>query len=358
MRIRPKAGAAFLLAALLAGAAGAPKDGTAMDTTIRRPAVAGQFYTDDAAALRAEITKYLDTAASIPLDGDVVALLSPHAGYVYSGSIAAHAYRLVRGKHYDVVVVISPSHVEYFPYASVFPGAAYRTPLGDVPVDRSIAALVASKSDLVRLDSKGHDVRPMQRAEHSLEVQIPFLQVALGDFTLVPIVMGDQSPRVVEALGKALGEALAGRSALVVASTDLSHFHDDGEARDLDKTFQRDLAAFDPKALLADLEGGKSEACGGGPAAAAMMAAKALGATRCEVLRYGNSGDVTGDRGSVVGYASAAMIRQSAAADLSREVKAYLLRLARSVIAAELTTAPAMPSPPPSPFCGKSAALS
>ena len=367
-----KTASVVLLASLVAGAAGARKDGNAMDRTVRTPAVAGQFYTDDPKALRAEIAGYLDAASLKPRDGEVVALVSPHAGYMYSGQVAAYAYRLVRGARYDAVVVISPCHVEYFPYAAVYPGTAYRTPLGEISVDGALAKLIASKSDLVKLDMKGHEVRPMQRAEHSLEVQLPFLQVALGEFALIPIVMGDQSPRVIEALGEALGEALAGRRALIVASTDLSHFHGDREARTLDGAFQKSLAAFDPGALIAELSRKGTEACGGGPTAAAMIAAKKLGADRCEVLKYANSGDVTGDRQSVVGYVSAAMFRPAgaggtkdkaageskpgasqsggakgaaasggaksavASADLSRADKAYLLSLARAVISDEL----------------------
>jgi hypothetical protein len=346
MRAPSNTAAVLLLAALVAGAACAQKDGNAMDRTVRAPAVAGQFYTDDPRALREEITRYLDAATSKPPAGEVVALVSPHAGYMYSGQVAAYGYRLVRGARYDVVVVVSPCHVEYFPYAAVYPGAAYRTPLGEIPVDAALAKLIASKSDLVRYDMKGHEVRPMQRAEHSLEVQLPFLQVALGEFALVPIVMGDQSPRAVEALGEALAGALAGRRALIVASTDLSHFHGDREARALDAVFQKRLAAFDPGALLDELSRKGTEACGGGPTAAAMIAARKLGADRCEVLRYANSGDVTNDRGSVVGYVSAAMLRPTG---LPRGDKTYLLGLARSVISAELgveaekTAAPASP---------------
>jgi AmmeMemoRadiSam system protein B/AmmeMemoRadiSam system protein A len=382
--IRPITGAVFLCAAALAIAAGASKDGTAMSQTVRNPAVAGQFYTNDPAALRAEITEYLETASVKPISGEVIALVSPHAGYMYSGQVAAYGYRLIRGKRYDIVVVISPSHAEYFPYASVFSGTAYRTPLGDIPVDREAAQLIASKSDLVRYDSAGHEVRPMQRSEHSLEVQLPFLQVALGDFPLVPIVMGDQSRATIEALGEALGEALAGRRALIVASTDLSHFHGDREARVLDGNFQKCLASFDAEALLTGLARKNAEACGGGPVVAAMIAAKAIGATRCEVLHYANSGDVTGDRESVVGYVSAAMIRETksggsgkgasaqksaasgrnagapAAAPkkgegvgpsgLTREDKVYLLNLARSVIARRLGERSAPLSAPASPI--------
>jgi AmmeMemoRadiSam system protein B/AmmeMemoRadiSam system protein A len=365
-----------LLAALLGGAADAQKDGSAMDQIVRMPAVAGQFYADNPDTLRKEIAGYMKAAAAPAPNGDVVAIVSPHAAYMYSGQVAAYGYNLVKGKTYDVVVVISPSHTEYFPYSSVFPGAAYRTPLGDTPIDTELSRLISSKGDLVRSDTKGHEVRPFQRSEHSLEVQIPFLQVALGDFRLVAIVMGDQSARTVEALGNALAGALKGKNVLIVASTDLSHFYTDAKARSLDSAFQEGLREFDPQKLLRDLSTKTSEACGGGPVAAAMIAAKSLGAMQCEVLHYANSGDVTGDRDNVVGYVSAVMVKGAAPAgrqstakqklsqaserttapskprpgtDLTREDKIFLLKLARSVIEAETSgkklTVPSSPSP-------------
>jgi AmmeMemoRadiSam system protein B/AmmeMemoRadiSam system protein A len=331
-------------AAVLGSAAAAQKDVSEMDHTVREPAVAGQFYTADPAALRKEILGYLDAARPPALGGETIAIVSPHAGYPYSGRVAAFGYKLVAGRAYDAVVVISPSHTEYFSHASVFPGAAYRTPLGDIPVDVELAKLIVSKSDLVRFDAKGHEARAFQRGEHALEVQLPFLQVALGDFKLVPIVMGDQSAPAAEALGTALGEALRGKSVLIVASTDLSHFHDDGEARTLDGDFQKRLALFDPAGLLKALASKSVEACGGGPVVSAMIAARSLGATKCVVLAYANSGDVTGDRSSVVGYLSAAMVKEKpgsksskprGASELTRNDKIFLLKLARSVIEAE-----------------------
>lgn len=381
-----KFGIASIVAAasIIVAAAGA-KEGKIMEKTVRKPAVAGQFYTADPIALRAEIEQYFENARVQARDEDVVALVSPHAGYMYSGRVAASGYKLVRGQRYDVVAVISPSHTEAFPYSSIFPGTAYRTPLGDVPIDSEISSLVASNSELVKIDMAGHESRAFQRSEHALEVQLPFLQVALGDFKLVPIVMGTQSSRAVEALGKALGRALAGRKALIVASSDLSHFHSDREARSLDKVFEKDLSAFDEKTLLSDLAAGRCEACGGGPVAAAMIAARMLGATRCEIISYANSADVTGDRTSVVGYLSAAMIREKRAEResdpegseknsksvysspeksrnkaseknrgekyaLDRAEKIYLLQLARHTIAKRLGIDSPTPASPKSPI--------
>ncbi len=355
-------------AAAFASAAAAQKDVSDMDHAVRKPAVAGQFYTPDPAALRKEILGYLDAARPPAPGGRTIAIVSPHAGYQYSGHVAAYGYKLVAGHTYEAVVVISPSHTEFFPHASVFPGAAYRTPLGDIPVDLELGKLIASKSDLVRFDAAGHETPASRRGEHALEVQLPFLQVALGEFKLVPIVMGDQSAPVVKALGAALGEALRGRNVLIVASTDLSHFHDDAEARRLDGEFQRRLALFDPSKLLEALSSNSGEACGGGPVVAAMIAARSLGATRCAILKYANSGDVTGDRSGVVGYLSAAMVGEkdeskaakasngsknsgtAAPSELTRDDKVFLLKLARSVIEAECRGSRLTIAPPPSPI--------
>lgn len=357
----------IVLMLVLHAAAAAQGNGSAMDQMVRKPAVADQFYTANPDALKREVIGYLDAAKPPAVAGDIVAIVSPHAGYMYSGPVAAYGYHLIRGMHYDDVVVIAPSHVEYFGFASVFPGTAYETPLGDVPVDTDLARAIASKNPLVRADMKGHRVAPFERSEHALEVQLPFLQVSLGSFKLVPIVMGDQSEATVEALGNVLGEALKGRNALIVASSDLSHFYTDQKARALDEDFQRGLRAFDPQKLYDELAKKDCEACGGGPVVAAMIAAKKLGATRCEVLHYANSGDVTGDKSSVVGYVSAVMVREKkssggshssakgtadpkkddppapapkkskpqAALELTKEDKMYLLRLARSVIEAQ-----------------------
>jgi AmmeMemoRadiSam system protein B/AmmeMemoRadiSam system protein A len=377
-------GVCLLVSVCVASTARTQKDVGAMEPMVRKPAVAGQFYTPDPEELRREVTHYLDEAKPPAVSGDIVAIVAPHAGYMYSGQVAAYGYRLVRGKKYDTVVVISPSHTEYFPYASVFPGTAYETPLGRIPVDTGLASVIGSKSDLVRSDMKGHEVGRFQRSEHALEVQLPFLQVALGTFSLVPIVMGDQSSETVEALGAVLGEALAGRNVLIVASTDLSHFYSAAKARTLDGEFQKRLRDFDPDKLMRDLARKGTEACGGGPVAAAMIAARKLGATACDVLDYANSGDVTGDSSNVVGYVSAVMVKEkrarsagsdsnsrggsskrdpsasastggakaqpsasagaggakassstSGAAELTREDKIFLLTLARQVIEAE-----------------------
>lgn len=359
-----------VIAALAAAAviASAETKGTTMDENTRGPVVAGQFYQADPQKLRAEIEGYLDRASPAGPKGEIAALISPHAGYVYSGPVAAWGYSLLEKGQFETVVVISPSHTEYFPYASVFDGSAYVTPLGSVEVDAGLAAAIAEGGDRIRLDSRGHVPARGGRGEHALEVQIPFLQVALGEFRLVPIVMGDQSREVVEQLGDAVGEALGDSRVLIVASTDLSHFHDRKTARRLDDRFMRMIEDEDAEGLLGALSDGSTEACGGGPSAAAILAARSRGPVECSVLRYADSGDVTGDTGNVVGYVSAVIARAGEDAgragieadeegagetgsgehdgEISRDDRIFLLRLARHVIASSSgldSERPAMP---------------
>ncbi len=336
-------GLVFLLTLAAAGTDGAGLKGSDMVQSIRRPAVAGQFYSSDPKELRREIEQYIGEADPPALEGDIFALISPHAGYMYSGHVAAWGYSLLEENQFETVVLISPCHVEYFRFASIYDGDAYETPLGLVDIDKNLSEEIASRSDLVKIGPDGHGTGPRGRGEHSLEVQIPFLQVTLGDFRIVPIVMGDQSADIVDGLGEALAVALDGRNVLIVASTDLSHFHDDASARKLDGEFIEKLEAFDAVGLMRSISAGKTEACGGGPSAAAMIASTGLGGTGCTVLKYANSGDVSGDRESVVGYVSAVITgvrgsgssyiqEESVGNDVDRETRIFLLRYARSVI--------------------------
>jgi AmmeMemoRadiSam system protein B/AmmeMemoRadiSam system protein A len=271
---------------------------------VRSPVVAGMFYPGNAETLTQDVDAYLDAAETAPVEGVPIAIIAPHAGYVYSGGVAARAYVHVRGVHYDTVIVVAPSHRVAFGLASVFGGSGYATPLGVVRVDRELADAIAGDSDALKYVPRAHS------DEHSLEVQVPFLQRTLGDFSIVPIVMGDQRESSVRFLAGRITEAVAaakGKSVLLVASTDLSHYHTQDAAVELDKHVMRAVGDFDPEGLLASLSRGECEACGGGPAAAVMMAARELGATASSVTGYATSGDVTGDKSQVVGYLSAVL---------------------------------------------------
>lgn len=326
-----------------------------METTIkpediRPPAVAGSWYSDDPAELRAELEGYLAKAKDFHL-GTVIGVVSPHAGYVYSGPVAAFSYKQLIGRHYDTVVVVAPSHVEAFPFASVYGRGGYQTPLGFLPVDVELANAIAAGSEWVKISDRGHRQENLPRREHAVEIELPFLQIVLGDFKLVPIVMGDQSPEIVHQLADAIAAAAAGKNVLLVASSDLSHYHSYEEAKRIDERLVNDVADYDFSGLLDDLMSGKVEACGGGPICAVMEAAQKLGATHSQVLKYANSGDVPmGDKRQVVGYLAAAFYRNAGKSDksdkyesethlsrgdakpLSLEDKRTLMRIARTTV--------------------------
>jgi AmmeMemoRadiSam system protein B/AmmeMemoRadiSam system protein A len=301
---------------------------------VRPAAVAGSFYPAERDELARTVDALLTAAQVAPVQGHLWAIVSPHAGYQYSGAVAAHSYALLKGQKYRRVVVISPSHYESFAFASIYDGDAYSTPLGQVAVDKTFAAKLARANPALKLSSRGHTPAPGQ-SEHALEVQLPFLQRALGDFELVPIVMGEQSYALSRALGVALAK-LSTPDTLIVASSDLSHFHKYEEANALDRKLLRAVQAWDYFSLSRNFAAGAWEACGGGPIVAAMIAAERLGASEAALLKYANSGDVTGDRSRVVGYAAAALVQPAshraaklAGESLPRHDQAELLNLAR-----------------------------
>jgi AmmeMemoRadiSam system protein B len=270
-------------------------------TAVRKPAVAGMFYPGDPDELRSTIKGLLQQAKKKSHPGDLQALIVPHAGYLYSGLTAAHAYTLLSDRKIDTVALIGPSHREYFDHISIYSGAAFETPLGAVQIDQQLRDALVACSPLVRMAHEGH------RAEHSLEVQIPFLQMTLSGYKILPIVMGDQSSDVCNVLSKALTKVLKGKNALIVASSDLSHFYSADVARTLDSRAIEAIRSLNSDLLLEEIDLQKTEACGGGPIIAAIGAAKQLGATDCTILHSCNSGDISGDIQSVVGYVSAAV---------------------------------------------------
>ena len=270
---------------------------------VRLPAVAGSFYEGDRALLRQHVDLLLREAPEATPTGSVVGLVCPHAGYLYSGSTAAAGYNALKGSSFDAVLMVGPSHRDFFTGVSIYPGDAYRTPLGDVPVQKDFRTALAEASPVIKVDDAGH------REEHCLEVQLPFLQRVLEGFSFVPMIIGDQTRDVCLALGRAIASVARDRKVLLIASSDLSHFHPYDVAVGLDRRVIDYVEKFDAEALMSQLDGERVEACGGGPVVAVMLAAKLLGADRSQVLFYCNSGDITGDRGAVVGYLSAAFLR-------------------------------------------------
>ncbi len=271
----------------------------------RLPSVAGMFYPRDPLELSRQISGYLSQAERKIFADNITALIAPHAGYMYSGAVAASAYKELEGLKYDRVVVVSPSHTTFFQGCSVFNGAAYVTPLGKLFIDQEISDKITSVNpSKVFLGSKGH-TGGGARGEHALEVQLPFLQMVLGDFKLIPIIMGEQEWDVISALGEALGGSLKGTNSLIVASSDLSHFYSASEATVKDSVIRSHVENFDPQGLYKSISRGKAEACGAGPMISAMIAAKKLGADKSIVTDYADSSRVTGDTSEVVGYLSA-----------------------------------------------------
>ena len=286
---------------------------------IRKPAVAGAFYPADPVQLTRTIAGYFAEVEKTPLSGKPMGLVAPHAGYQYSGKTAATAFKLLEGEDFDTVVVVSPSHRVFFKGCAVFEGFGYQTPLGIVESDRDLAKKIASIHPSVYFSKMGH-AGGANRGEHSLEVQLPFLQIVLGNFKLVAIVMGDQEEDSINALGEVLGSALKGANALMVASTDLSHFHSEKKANRLDGEIRKAIEKYDPELLMDTLSYGKGEACGGGPVASMMIAAKRLGGEKSKFLHYTTSGEATGDFSEVVGYLSAVIVAGKKAKNVRPEI--------------------------------------
>jgi len=261
--------------------------------------VAGSWYPGEAQALADEVDRYLEAVEGLPR-GEVVALVAPHAGLVYSGPVAAYAYRLVADRRFDVAVLVGPSHRVGFSGVAIDPTGSWETPLGPAAIDGDVAARILAHGAMVR------ESRSIHAHEHSLEMQLPFLRRVLPGVPIVPLVMGYQTRSTVEGLALALAAALEGKRALIVASSDLSHYHPAGAAAELDSRVTGLVELFDADGLMALIERFPEHACGGGPIVAAMKTARELGARDGKVLKYADSGDVSGDKSAVVGYLAAA----------------------------------------------------
>ena len=281
-----------------------------MPTHTRPAAVAGTWYPSTAAALGREVDGYLADVPDDRAPADVLALIAPHAGLMFSGPVAAHAYKAVASHPYDVAVLVGPSHFVAFDGVALYPGGAFESPLGQARVDQ------AGVEALSAFDVVQRSVGPHER-EHSLEMQLPFLKRVLPDVPIVPLLMGYQDRETISALADALASAFRHRRALLVASTDLSHYFDAKTAETLDQRVQACVPGLDADQFLAvfeqypEHERGRYVACGGGPAIAVMRAARRLGATAGRVLRYSHSGVISGDYDGVVGY-MAAMFERTA----------------------------------------------
>jgi hypothetical protein len=338
MKIQPT----LLMLALLIPVAllvfGFKRVGLSAEAKVRPPYVAGGFYPADAGELGTMIDGFLAKATPEKLEGSLVALICPHAGYQFSGGVAAYSYIQLKGRHYDRVVVLAPTHRESFDFTSIYDGDAYQTPLGTVPVDREFAAQLVKLSSTIKFSGRGHGEVEGQ-GEHAIEDQLPFLQRVLGQFKMVPIVMGDPGYDACRALGIALAKTVPGTNTLILVSSDLSHYHHYDEAELIDHQILKAIQDWDYYTIAQNMvRPGWEGPCGGAPIVAAMIAAERMGARHAQLLMYANSGDVTGDKSRVVGYGALALVAQpenkkhghkSAEFSLAPAEKQALLNIAR-----------------------------
>lgn len=272
-------------------------------SAIRQPAVAGRFYPANPLRLRAEIESYTAAPADADAQPKIAALgcVVPHAGYMYSGHVAGAVYR-----HLELpqrVVILCPNHTGMGEPLAIMSEGAWHTPLGEAPIDEELAAELKRRMPLLAEDEEAH------RTEHALEVQLPFLQVLDPDFRFVPIAVGTGNYEVLSALGIALGNTLAQQRehVLVIASSDMNHYESDSVTRVKDRRAIDQLLALDPRGLYDMVREANISMCGYGPAVAMLTATRKLGATKAELIRYATSGDVSGDKDMVVGYAGIAV---------------------------------------------------
>jgi hypothetical protein len=265
---------------------------------VRYPAVAGRFYPDDPNDLRAEARSYLSRPVGTDLSlTRAIGCMAPHAGYIYSGHVAGAVFaRLEIPRH---CIVLCPNHTGIGHPLAIMSEGGWKTPIGDVPIDSQMAQRLKDKFSALHEDASAH------RAEHSAEVELPFLQLRQPELRFVPIALGTSKFEILEQLGHALGEAVkaSAEPVLIVASSDMNHYESDAVTREKDSRAIEKILALDPRGLFDVVMKEDISMCGFGPAVAMLTAAKALGAKSAELVKYATSGDVSGDRDMVVGYA-------------------------------------------------------
>ena len=274
----------------------------AATTEVRKPAVAGAFYPGSAHQLTEMIEKYLMNVGSQEIGGDIQVLISPHAGYIYSGQVAAYGYELLKGKTFDAIIVLGPSHFVPFNGVSIFQGTAYETPLGTVPINQEIVKKLRM-SPFVGYYAQAH------QKEHSLELQLPFLQQVIGEFSLVPLVCGDFTFETADEISRILADIAKEKNILVIASTDLSHFKPYRAANVMDKKTIDEMMKLSGRGMYEFFMNNSEAACGKMPVVTALLFAEKIGAGKGTVLKYLNSGDTAGNKSSVVGYVSIAIAK-------------------------------------------------
>ncbi len=270
-----------------------------MSEKIRKPAVAGLFYPLDATELESQILSLLDENKPTKKYNNIAGIVAPHAGYIYSGKSAAIAYNVIKeNTQFETAIILSPSHHKYFEGSCIYNGDAYETPLGEISINKAIAKYIVDSSESIYFGKDGH------KEEHALEVQLPFLQAITDYCDIVPIVIGNQSLKNLKQLSAVLSE-FADEQTIIIASSDLSHFHSKANAFALDSIVANRISNFEYPELYNDLANGNCEACGGGAIVTLLETADITGRNKAEVLSHTDSGDVSNDNSSVVGYLSA-----------------------------------------------------
>ena len=293
----------------------------------KRPNVAGMFYPADKNYLSRMVEGFLEKAEFPPIEGEILGLIAPHAGYVYSGPVAGYSFRAVQGRSYSTVIILAPSHHFYFRRVAIYPQGTFLTPLRSLEVDKSFC-------DALLSETKNITPRPeVFEREHAIEVELPFLIKSLkGEFRIVPILFSQSDYSLCEDVGKAIARTIKKfpeKKFLILASTDLSHYHSYEEAQAIDRRTIEEIKKFSPKSLLEKGLKGECELCGLPAVVTMMIATKELGANEIKILKYLNSGDTQGMRDKVVGYLAAVVVKKGS---LSREEKEFLLKLARESI--------------------------
>jgi hypothetical protein len=295
---------------------------------IREPVVAGFFYDASPEALSQRIEGYLQSLGESPqIRGEILGLIVPHAGYVYSGRVAASAYRLIRGKDYEAVIIIGPSHHYPFRGCSIYPRGGYKTPLGVAQIDEALAAKLSQAS--------GYGfIAEAHRQEHSIEVQVPFIQKTLPQAKIVPVVTGLPTQKTMITLASSLSKAIGSRKVLIVASTDLSHFFPKEKANQIDAQTISLIQSFKSHTIIRKLERRENIMCGGGPVVSLLLYAKDKKKAKVNIIRYADSSEAGSGEDRVVGYLAAAVLEESLPPEfaLNLEEKQELLQLARSSI--------------------------
>jgi MEMO1 family protein len=278
-------------------------------TDVRPSPIAGQWYPADPSSLAERVDSYIQSAQLPHIMGEVVAVMAPHAGHRYSGPVAGYAFATLQGLEPELVAVISPMHYPFSEPLLTSAHHAYATPLGEIPLDEQ----AINNLHILLEQELGFGISRIRNdPEHSLEIELPFLQRVLKKpFKLIPVMVRDQHPITAQHLGTALARILQDRQAIIVASSDLSHFYPQSMAEVLDSEFLRQVEAFDPQSVMRVEEEGKGFACGRAAVAAMLWAAKDLGADYVQLLNYATSGDITGDYSGVVGYGAAVVTRPS-----------------------------------------------